>query len=187
MFTTLLTNKAIPYILSGILIIGTGWYVYSTGSKHGSAKIQTLWDVDKAAHNKAMTKLKDEYASKEIINRAETIRITHELSETNKQYEVSLANLRNDYSKRLLDSDQRADVYKRQAEAGTTECGNLAIHAARLDKSLEQGRDLVREFRTTLRQREDQLRLLGQQLLNDRSLIGEESGIKNGNEAISTK
>lgn len=48
---------------------------------------------------------------------------------------------------------------------------NLASHAARLDRSLEEGRRMVAELSATLRQRDDQLRAVSKQLENDRSLF----------------
>ena len=47
----------------------------------------------------------------------------------------------------------------------------VASHAARLDRSFEEGRRMVAELSATLRQRDDQLRAVSKQLENDRSLF----------------
>ncbi|UWJ04310.1 putative Rz/Rzl spanin protein [Escherichia phage vB_EcoS_Uz-1] len=74
----------------------------------------------------------------------------------------------------MQQSERRASVYKRQAEAGTLECRSLASHAARLDNSLEEGRRLVEELRATVRLRDNQLIELGKQIQADRKLFEQE-------------
>lgn len=157
-----------------ILLLGSVGIIYSAyyfGSKHGQQKVQSLWDDQKEADRKATDKLKAEYAQTEALLRAENAKVTHELSQANKKYEVELTQLRSDYDKRLRSSNERAQVYQRQAESGAAECRNLAVHAAKLDRNLEEGRSLVRELRATVGQRDDTIRALSQQLLNDRKLF----------------
>jgi transketolase len=167
--------KALPYLMV-IALIGYGAYkLYDAGVSHGSNEVQDKWDEAKKAERKEIKRLKDIIADKEEEFREENTRITHELSEAQREYEVAIANQRSEYERRLQNSTERARVYQRQAESGAAECRSLASHAAELDQSLEEGRYLVRELRDTLRLRENQLRRLGEQIMNDRTLLSDET------------
>ena len=93
------------------------------------------------------------------------------LKTANENYQSSLDAISSQYSARLQQSEQRAKVYQRQAEGGATECRSLASHAARLDNSLEQGRQLVEELRATVRLRDGQIIELSNQIRADRKLL----------------
>lgn len=163
--------KAIIGVLVLLGSIGIVLGSYSIGSKHGQQKVQSQWDIQKESDRVATDRLKADYAQRESELRAKNAKVTHELAQANKQYEVELTQLRSDYSERLRSSDERAKVYQRHAESGAVECRNLAIHASKLDLNLEEGRSLVRELRATLGQRDNTIRALSQQLLNDRKLL----------------
>lgn len=165
--------KALPYLAGVVLLFLLGSWIYVSGSKHGASVVQAQWDEQQKADAQAIQALRDEYALKEEAHRIENRKITHELAEAQKTYEVTLAEQRAEYDRRLQLSTNRAAIYQRQAESGAAQCRSLASHAARLDQTLEEGRSLVRELRDTLGLRDRQLILLGQQILNDRVLLNE--------------
>lgn len=169
----ILIKKLAPYIGGVLVIILILWGVYSLGSSHGKAVVQNQWDKATIAKNNEILKLKDDFAAKERDHRAATGKLSYELEKAQQIHDQDVATLRADYSERLFNSEQRGSVYKRQAEGGSVERTSLASHAAQLDRSLEEGRNLVAEFRRTLEFREDQLRLLGKQIITDRALLGE--------------
>lgn len=164
------------YIVAFIVILVGGIFVYFQGYRHGSLAIQAEWDQERQEFREFQDQLIADFAQKEFDYRAENDRILQELVETRRHYEVALAHQRSTYEQRLLQSENRAQVYQRQAEAGAASCRDLASHAARLDRALEEGRGLVRELGESLGFRDQQLRMLGQRLLNERSLIGDEDG-----------
>lgn len=164
------------YTVAFIVILAGGIFIYFQGYRHGSLAIQTEWDQERQKFREFQDQLIADFAQKEFDYRAENDRILQELVETRRQHEVALAHQRSTYEQRLLQSENRAQVYQRQAEAGAASCRDLASHAARLDRALEEGRGLVRELGETLGFRDQQLRMLGQRLLNERSLIGDENG-----------
>lgn len=166
-----LLSKGWPYLLLGVVLFLLGSWLYHSGSVNGANAVQVKWDAEKKAYAAEIEKLKTGYAALESEHRAETTRITHELAEADKKYEVAIANAKSDYANRLRNSEDRAAVYKRQAQSGAAESQRLASHAAELDRSLEEGRSLVRELRTTLGLRDEQLKALGEQILNDRKLL----------------
>lgn len=165
------SRYAVAALSLSLVLAFSGYKLWSWGNTHGQDKIQTEWNREKSTRAKALQLQKDLNTALEMANRAETERLTHALAEQNTQHQVELANAKSDFDKRLLQSQNRADVYKRMSEAGGTECRDLASHAAELDRSLEQGRSLVRELRETLRFRDEQLRSVSAKLLADRKLL----------------
>lgn len=166
-----LLGKTWPYILVVALVIFLGSWLYTSGDKNGANRIQVAWNADSIARMVAIDDLQLQYDALESDHRKETARTAHELAQANQDHAVALATAKSDYSVRLRSSEDRAGLYKRQAESGPLECGNLASHAARLDRSLEEGRSLVRELRSTLGFRDQQIKALGDQILSDRTLL----------------
>ena len=172
MLLKFLKENIIPIIFIVLGILALNW-AYNKGFESGEANIQKKWDKAKESDKKAYESLQIKYNALEITHRAETTRITHELAEADKKHKVDLANQRSVYERRLLSSSNRSSVYQRQAESGETECRSLASHAARLDRSLEEGRSLVRELGATLGLRDQQIIMLGNQIKSDRKLLEE--------------
>lgn len=156
------------------LLVAASTTAYFLGSYQGAQRIENQWEEDRGRHLAQIQRLKDEYAQKEQVHQAENARIAHELVEAETAHAGALVDLQHDYAQRLQLSQKRAVAYQRQAATGAAECRGLADHAARLDESLEEGRRLVREFRTTLGQRDYQITVLGRQLHNDRALLSAE-------------
>ena len=171
MVTWEIVKKLAPWILATLVIGSLIWWVSHTSYVAGQRDIQEQWDAERATYKKAMDTLKDQYATLESKVRIDNQRNSDELAEKEKSHAVALVELRREYDGRLLQSDKRASYYQRLAKGGAVEQANLASHAARLDRSLEEGRRMVAELSATLRQRDDQLRAVSKQLENDRSLF----------------
>lgn len=172
MFLEFLKKNIIPiiFILGGLYAANA---IHNSGIAKGEAIIQKKWNISKEKDKKEVDSLQIKYNALETTHRAETTRITHELAEADKKHKVDLANQRSVYERRLLSSSNRSSVYQRQAESGESECRSLASHAARLDRSLEEGRSLVRELGSTLGLRDQQIIMLGNQIKSDRKLLEE--------------
>lgn len=164
-------KTALAGLLTAALLIGSGTYVYLCGKDDGKEVVQKKWDAEKKLYDTAIAGLKDHYGMLEAANRTKTEELTHDLAEAQKNHDVAIANAQSDFDKRLLKSQARADYYKRMSEGGSLECRNLASHAAELDRSLEEGRLVVRELRETLGLRDKQLIALGDKLQADRKLL----------------
>ena len=171
MVTWEIVKKLAPWILATLVIGSLIWWVSHTSYVAGQRDIQEQWDAERATYKKAMDTLRDQYATLEAKARIDNQRNSDELAEKEKSHAVALVELRREYDGRLLQSDKRASYYQRLAKGGAVEQANLASHAARLDRSLEEGRRMVAELSATLRQRDDQLRAVSKQLENDRSLF----------------
>lgn len=163
-------------ITAGALILigsGTTTYAWFKGHKAGEVKIQTAWDLDAAKRDRAMNALLMKTRERDQQSATESVRIANDLSKTLDDAARAIADAHIASNKRLRQSEARARVYSGYAEAGPTERANLASHAAQLDKSLEEGRGLVEEFRITLGQRDREVVLLGQQIVSDRKAVSE--------------
>lgn len=141
------------------------------GNTEGEERINARWSQEKQQYQEEILKLRTAYAEQEGLHRQETSRISEQLRKTEATHEEVLANLAARHVERLRISTQRAEVYQRQAEAGSAQCRDLASHTAELDRALEEGRGLVGELAATLRQRDAQLRLVGAQIANDRQIL----------------
>lgn len=163
----MLISKGWPYLL--VVVLGTT--IYFWGNSNGQSTVQKKWDDQKVEDLKATQKLQDKYNALQRNHSYEVGLLTSRLQTAESNYASELARVSSDYDSRMQQSERRASVYQRQAEAGAFECRSLASHAARLDNSLEEGRRLVEELRATVRLRDNQLIELGKQIQADRKLF----------------
>ena len=166
-----LVKQFAPWLILVVGLAASVYLIHDAGYDSGSSDVRAKWDEEKASYKKAMDTLRDQYATLEAKARIDNQRNSDELAEKEKTYAIALVELQREYDGRLLQSDKRASYYQRLAKGGAVEQANLASHAARLDRSLEEGRRMVAELSATLRQRDDQLRAVSKQLENDRSLF----------------
>lgn len=166
----------IPGAALVLAVGGVGWAVYDSGYDSGQAHVQSEWDKKKLAQSNEINRLNYLIGGIERTHHNDTVRITDELFKANQAFTAAVGALNAKYVARLLDSEKRAGIYQRLSEAGPAEQARLASHAAKLDRSLEEGRHLVEELRTTVEQCERQLTLLGEQLTSDRQLMGDTDG-----------
>jgi len=157
--------------LPAIAIAIAGYMLYSWGEGNAEAEAEALRNKEKLAHQEQVDQLKEWIADNEERHRRESQRISDQLAAAELSHASSLAALHSGFALRLQQSDDRAEIYQHLSGAGTTERSRLASHTAELDRSLEEGRLLVAELRSTVEQRDRQLILLGEQLQADRQLI----------------
>lgn len=154
------------------LAIGLSYYMtYLVGHDTGANAVQVLWDEVEEKRNAEINRLKGEIAQLEKQHQTKQDELSRELEEANQATADAISGIHAHYVDRLRDSEMRADVYRRKAGGTEAERDALARHAAELDRSLEQGRQLVEELRGTLRLREVTIRALGGIILNDRTLL----------------
>lgn len=121
-----------------------------------------------AGYDACQSKYREELLKQQVENQQkeqafnETINnLTVNLTETRIRYENTVNKLKSTYANELLKSEQRAEFYKRYSEADKAKQRALAEHTARLDRSLTEGRELVKQLTETIRTRDAQLRALG--------------------------
>ena len=163
-----LGHYAFPLVLLAAL---TGSFY--TGWTSGKNVVQDAWDSEKQILAIAAEKAISENKLAEQAHRAETETLKRKLRDAQAEYEANITAIHADYAGKLQSSEERAARYREWAESGAAERGSLADHAAQLDLALTEGRALVEELWETVRQRERELRALGEQILSDRRLIGD--------------
>lgn len=167
-----LLKKAAPLIA----ILGAIGLIFHLGSNHGESVVQHRWDQATQLDLKKVEQLKINIAKHEDVHRQESRRINDELVQANKNHAVAMATLRARAAGELQQSDARAAHLLALSQAGPAQQRDVAEYAARLDRTVVEGRQLVGEFRTTLEQRDATIRALGAQILADRKLTGENGG-----------
>lgn len=153
-----------PLVLSYVL-------TYQLGKQISYEKVHNEWNIEKQATKAKIAELKQEYEAYESEYEKTIQNLSAQLQDSKDSFNSELARIHDVYTSRLLGSEERASVYQRQSEAGASERRSLADHAARLDRSLEEGRHLVRELGATLRQREREIGVLSSQIQADRQLL----------------
>ena len=162
-------------ILGSIVVGAIDHHGYVKGEQH----IQQQWDKSNKDLKQKADSIQSELNRKSEENAKLQQDKENEIDQATASLRSTLDSERHTYSKRLLDSQSRAAIYRREAEAGAAQCLNLAGHTADLDASLEQGRDLVQQLRATLGQRDETVRSLGAILISDRKAVNSET--KDGN------
>lgn len=121
-----------------------------------------------AGYDACQSKYREELLKQQVENQQkeqafnETINnLTANLTETRIRYENTVNKLKSTHANELLKSEQRAELYKRYSETDKAKQRTLAEHTARLDRSLTEGRELVKQLTETIRTRDAQLRALG--------------------------
>lgn len=166
-----MTSKAIPAVIGIVLTAAYTAAVFHLGSNNGAAGVQEKWDAESKRRDRVSAELKQKNDDLSQENKQLSDGITERLKQNDKRHEINLAVARAEFAQRLRQSDARSGIYREQANGSTAERERLASHAAQLDRSLEEGRSVVRELRETVELRDEQLRQLGQQILADRALL----------------
>ena len=151
----------IPLLLLGSALIG--FFV-------GGVVVQNSWNKEKLKQEQILNSFKDEIRTLEYKHRVKENQLIELMSESKLRYEKDISSINNDYNNRLLKYEERVSKYESESNSGS-ECSALAKHTARLDKALEQGRPLVREYQEAIRFQEQQLKYCSQIIKNDRELL----------------
>lgn len=163
--------KMLPYIIVISLAVYVGYKAYHWVDSRGANRIQVQWDKETEDYKRAVAALKATLVVKEQDHIRETIKISDQLAKEKLDHEEDVVAITAEYAERLRKSETRAEIYQRQAQGGPASCSSLASYTTQLDNSLEEGRSLVKEFRSLIGLRDRQLTLVGEQLLADRKLF----------------
>ena len=137
---------------------------FCVGYSAGSSEVKQQWVAEQKANTAKANELKVNYEEQLNEYRQKTDSLSKEIYDTRTQYDDRIATIKSDYTNRLLNSEQRASVYKRMSEAGRCTSDDLSAYTAKLDRSLTEGRELVRELRELIKLRDQQLNQLGKEL-----------------------
>ena len=149
-----------------LLLYGIGVSIYSTGKQAGIDEVSKEWTQEKLAYQDEILRIKTLNAGLEQDFENREAEVNKELRNVKASYERTLASNASEHAARLRNHQERADLYERKAQGSEVERRGLASHAAELDRSLEEGRRVVKDLRTTVEQRDTEITLLGTHLKN---------------------
>lgn len=158
---TMIFSKELSWILIGVTVLGAvASFSYSLGQKDTREE----WQKETIKHQNELLKVEEihKQALQEYIDKNNNLQ--REIVDVKKDYEARLHNINDEYSVRLSESEQRAKVYKRMSEQGKCQSTDLSDYATKLDRSLTEGRQVVKLLRETIELRDNQLRQIGEQL-----------------------
>ena len=144
-------------------------FTFLSGYKIGSDMNQRTHEKQQAKLNIQIEDLREEYRKKREEHQKTQSELLSEMEKLQNEHKTVVSSLRLTFDDRLLESEKRSSIYRARAEHAGTECRSLAEHTSRLDRSLTEGRELVKEFREDLKQ----CRLMSEHLIdlieNDRN------------------
>lgn len=128
------------------------------------------WKNAKLQEEFEILKQRDHYFLKYKDYEKQLEELTVQMQEQKDNYEKTISTLNDDHALRLQSSEERANIYKRQAESGTSTAKYLAEHTARLDRQLTEGISLVKELRGVIELRDKQIDTLVKYLEAEKKL-----------------
>lgn len=158
-------------LIIGIMCAITVTLVYSAGVLHGMSNVQKEWDADVHAREVVTAAYKAENEALRKQNSELVAKHTKDLKDAKQQYQNNIKLLESEFTKRMQLHENRAQLYQQQAQGGQAERGNLADHASKLDRSIEEGRAVVGELTELVKLRDKQVILLGLQIKADRKVL----------------
>ena len=161
----MLTSKAYAAIIAILLVaLSVMGYSVSHMKKERNEAVRNLV----VAQDVARTLKRERDAANEKLSTAATSAADEARREMRAELDVVAADTaaRVSAAKRVRDAAEgRAASYLRRAEAGEASCRVLADSAAKLDRSLAEGRGLVAELGGVVRERDSQIEFLSKLLL----------------------
>ena len=164
-----LVKVGVPILIAlGVILLlyGISVSIYSTGKQAGIDEVSKEWTQEKLAYQDEILRIKTLNAGLEQDFENREAEVNKELRNVKASYERTLASNASEHAARLRNHQERADLYERKAQGSEVERRGLASHAAELDRSLEEGRRVVKDLRTTVEQRDTEIKLLGTHLKN---------------------
>lgn len=158
-------------LIIGIMCAITVTLVYSAGVLHGMSNVQKEWDADAHARDIVTASYKAENEALRAQNKELVEKHTKELKDVKQSYESRIKLLESEFTRRMQFHENRAQLYRQQAQGGETERRNLADHAAKLDRTVEEGIAVVGELSELIGLRDKQIIVLGDQIRADRKVL----------------
>lgn len=145
-------------VLAGIIgLAGFVWFQYSLYSNAYNAG----YEACRASYQEKLLEQQIMQQKKERAFNERVEALSIKLTETRINYENTVNKLKSDYANELLKSEKRAELYLSYSKSDRAKQRDLAVYTAKLDRSLTEGRELVKQLTETIRTRDAQLRALG--------------------------
>ena len=171
-------SLVVALLLLIFVLLGSG-IGFLWGYSKGADSTYSKWMEVELGYQAQIVELQQEVVEAEQQFKIKEGELNERIKKDQAAYGAAIAAATRDFTERLLKSEGRAKTYAAMSQAGSIERTALANHAAKLDRSLEEGRHLVRELRETLGQRDREIMMLGEHIQNVYQLINN-TGNSNG-------
>src|SRR5690554_54216 len=146
-------QKRIVRLIRETIVVAVGMIIiFLCGMKIGADRESIKYSKEKMRIYEQTAELIQQYRERVEEHAKKQLDLIQELNDAKQRHQTIVSNLRSEFSDRMLESENRGKIYRNRAEAAGAECRALAEHTARLDRSLTEGRELVKEFRADLEQ-----------------------------------
>lgn len=142
------------------------------GISIGSKLKESDWLLEKNKYLNELTLAQKEIRENELLHKEKESKLLYELTRVKEQHEKDINDINTNYSLRLRQSEERANNYKRNAQ-NNANCSTLADTASKLDRTLEEGINLVEQLEKTSRLQQQHLDACIKIIENDRKLIND--------------
>lgn len=160
------------WLMGAVIVTLMLLLTYRLGLKQGEVRKQQEWDAVTLVQQQQLLEKNNEAALK-TARLEDAVKSTEsELIKLKESHAKTIDSINRNYADRLRAADARSNRYKQMSRGTEAERNYLAKHATELDRTIEEGRHLVRELRETLGLREDELRRLGVYLETGASVLG---------------
>lgn len=143
---------------------------FISGFYLGSLYEESSWIKKELSYKQQVINLQETIKKRDIEYANLSSNIQTRLANARRDYENQLHTISSTYADKLLKSEQRAKIYQSQASKGESERRDLASYASKLDRSLTESRELVKELTELIRLRDAQCILLGKQIIIERKV-----------------
>lgn len=123
--------------------------------------------------NSIILKMQKDNYEKELKYSYEITELQNEIKKHQTSFSDYLSALNKQSADRLRQSDNRAQYYRKQAEACSTQSREFAEYTSKLDRQLTEGISLVEELTGIIKLRDKQLEFLIKQAQLDRELLND--------------
>lgn len=161
-------KKGILYSIAPVcFIIGS-----IIGISIGSKLKESDWLIEKNKYLSEVNSAQEEIRKNELLHKERESNLLYELATIKEQHEEAINTINNNYTIRLRQSEDRANNYKRNAQ-NNINCSSLADTTSKLDRTLEEGINLVEQLEKTSRLQQQHLDACMKIIENDRKLIND--------------
>lgn len=139
------------------------------GYKYGSVVTENKYILELQEISDQSDKLRESLRKKNIDHQIAQEEHLLEIQKLRGNYENTINSLTSEYDSRLLESEKRSSLYRERFASTSTECEILGEHTSRLDRTLTEGRELVKRLREHIKQSELTYSEVIKYLINDRN------------------
>lgn len=139
------------------------------GYKYGSVVTENKYILELQEISDESDRLRESIRKKNTDHQIAQEEHLLEIQKLRGNYEDTINNLTSEYDSRLLESEKRSNLYRERFAPTSTECEILAEHTSRLDRTLTEGRELVKRLREHIKQSELTYSEVIKYLINDRN------------------